>query len=146
MKKLIFVFSALLLGYAASAQNTEKLVDQYLVVKDALVTGNGKSASQALSQFQQDLKEEGDFSQKAALLKAVDNMAKTDNIDKQRAAFNDVSSTVWKIVKASEKGASPLYYQYCPMKKAYWVSKDKDIKNPYFGSSMLTCGKVSETK
>ncbi|MAQ74933.1 MAG: hypothetical protein CL613_01215 [Aquimarina sp.] len=32
------------------------------------------------------------------------------------------------------------------MKKAYWLSKEKDIKNPYYGSSMLTCGKVAETK
>jgi hypothetical protein len=31
------------------------------------------------------------------------------------------------------------------MKKAYWLSGDAAIKNPYFGSSMLTCGKVSTT-
>lgn len=39
-----------------------------------------------------------------------------------------------------------VYYQYCPMKKAYWLSMEKEIKNPYYGSSMLTCGKVIETK
>jgi hypothetical protein len=31
------------------------------------------------------------------------------------------------------------------MKKAYWLSPDKAIKNPYYGSAMLTCGKVTET-
>jgi hypothetical protein len=31
------------------------------------------------------------------------------------------------------------------MKKAYWLSGDKVIKNPYFGSAMLTCGTITET-
>ena len=30
------------------------------------------------------------------------------------------------------------------MKKAYWVSQESEIKNPYYGSSMLSCGKVIE--
>ncbi|RYF82932.1 MAG: DUF3347 domain-containing protein, partial [Chitinophagaceae bacterium] len=34
---------------------------------------------------------------------------------------------------------------YCPMKKALWLSNEKAIKNPYYGSAMLTCGKVTET-
>jgi Cu(I)/Ag(I) efflux system membrane fusion protein len=28
---------------------------------------------------------------------------------------------------------------------AYWFSKDKDIKNPYFGDEMLKCGETKET-
>ncbi len=47
-----------------------------------------------------------------------------------------------KVVKLSEE---PLYLDYCPMKKSSWLSNDKAIKNPYFGSSMLTCGSVKET-
>jgi hypothetical protein len=31
------------------------------------------------------------------------------------------------------------------MKKATWLSSSKTIKNPYFGSAMPTCGKVTET-
>jgi hypothetical protein len=34
---------------------------------------------------------------------------------------------------------------YCPMKKANWLSSSATIKNPYYGNSMLTCGKVVET-
>ena len=30
------------------------------------------------------------------------------------------------------------------MKKAAWLSSEKQIKNPYYGSSMLTCGEVTE--
>jgi hypothetical protein len=32
------------------------------------------------------------------------------------------------------------------MKKAYWLSRGKEIENPYYGSAMLSCGKIVETK
>ncbi|MDC6388873.1 hypothetical protein PP182_09290 [Maribacter sp. PR1] len=38
-----------------------------------------------------------------------------------------------------------LYYQYCPMQDANWLSKDKTVKNPYYGSQMLSCGSTVET-
>ena len=31
------------------------------------------------------------------------------------------------------------------MKKAYWLSNDITIKNPYFGGTMRDCGKVTNT-
>jgi Cu(I)/Ag(I) efflux system membrane fusion protein len=41
-----------------------------------------------------------------------------------------------------------IYVQHCPMadnnKGADWLSKEKEIKNPYFGNSMLTCGEVTK--
>jgi hypothetical protein len=40
---------------------------------------------------------------------------------------------------------STLYQQYCPMKKAYWLSETPTIKNPYYGKEMPTCGKTTET-
>jgi Cu(I)/Ag(I) efflux system membrane fusion protein len=42
----------------------------------------------------------------------------------------------------------PVYVQHCPMadnnKGADWLSLEKEIRNPYFGSSMLTCGEVTK--
>jgi hypothetical protein len=42
-----------------------------------------------------------------------------------------------------------LYQDYCPMaddgKIAIWISEIKEIKNPYKGSKMLTCGSVKKT-
>jgi hypothetical protein len=31
------------------------------------------------------------------------------------------------------------------MKKASWLSSEKTIKNPYFGSAMLSCGELTNT-
>ena len=68
----------------------------------------------------------------------------TRDIEKQRNAFAKISPAIWKMVKASDALNGTYYYQYCPMRKAYWVSRDKSIENPYYGASMLSCGSVKE--
>jgi hypothetical protein len=72
-------------------------------------------------------------------------MAKTTDLEKQRVAFADVSTTIWAAAKSQKWNNPELFYQYCPMKKAYWLSTESAIKNPYYGSKMLACGSVKET-
>ena len=145
MKKLVFMW-VMLFSFSAFAQNTNDLFNNYINVKNALVKSDSKATSKAIGTFYQSLKNEENFAQKAELLKATEKLSKASSIEKQRAVFNDVSTAMWKLVKDSDKVNQAVYYQYCPMKKAYWLSNEKDIKNPYYGSSMLTCGKVAETK
>lgn len=42
----------------------------------------------------------------------------------------------------------PMYKIFCSMyddnKGAYWLSDSKEVKNPYYGEDMLTCGEVQE--
>ncbi|GAB3414389.1 hypothetical protein GCM10027516_04750 [Niabella aquatica] len=136
----------LLAGCTAFAQNTDHFLNSYINVKNALVNSDSKNASQAISILYQSVKDERSFELKDALLKATEKLSQASGIEKQRAAFNDVSTIMWKLVKSDNKAGQAVYYQYCPMKKAYWLSKEKEIRNPYYGSSMLTCGKVAETK
>lgn len=146
MKKNLLILAILLFGYIASAQNTSALLADYINVKNALVSGDSKAAAQAGGILYQGIKGETSFAQKEALLKATESMSKASSIEKQRAAFSEVSTILWQVVKNSNQIEKPVYYQYCPMKKVYWLSREKEIKNPYYGSSMLTCGKVSEIK
>lgn len=147
MKRLIFVLAVVFFGHSAFAQDTGNLLNSYIHVKNALVNSNEKAASAAIGHFYQTLKAEANFPQKAALLKATEKLNKVgNNLEKQRATFNNVSTVMWKLVKGSDNVNQPVYYQYCPMKKTYWLSREKEIKNPYYGSSMLNCGKVAEIK
>ncbi len=67
----------------------------------------------------------------------------------QRNAFASFSDALYKNLKTFGSGGMVVYYDYCPMAKnktgAYWLSDSKEIRNPYFGNDMLTCGKVKET-
>lgn len=146
MKPLTLITAMMLTAYSTIAQNSNRLLGGYLQVKNALVAGDPKAATEAITVLQQVISSEPDFKQKNELAKATEKMAKAGNLEKQRASFADVSTITWSIVKASDSLKQEVYYQYCPMKKAYWLSTEAAIKNPYYGASMLTCGKVAETK
>lgn len=69
------------------------------------------------------------------------------NIAHQREHLVTLSKDFYDIAKTfgTEK---PLYKVFCPMynnnKGAYWLSDSKEVKNPYYGADMLTCGEVQE--
>jgi len=66
-------------------------------------------------------------------------------IDHQREHFESLSTDVNDLIAllGTEK---TLYQDFCPMagegKGAIWLSEFKDIKNPYQGSKMLSCGNL----
>ncbi len=69
------------------------------------------------------------------------------NIKHQREHFKMLSEDIYDLVKAFG-GGQTLYKDFCPMynnsKGAFWISETKEIKNPYFGKAMSTCGTVEE--
>jgi Cu(I)/Ag(I) efflux system membrane fusion protein len=70
------------------------------------------------------------------------------DIEAQRKAFSNLSDNLYKSIKAFGLGGKEAFYEYCPMafnnEGAYWLSDQDQIKNPYFGNKMLTCGQVKE--
>ena len=65
---------------------------------------------------------------------------------KQRKAFQELSLSINDLVAALGT-TQKLYQDFCPMYEggSIWLSETKDIKNPYYGAQMLTCGKIKET-
>jgi hypothetical protein len=70
------------------------------------------------------------------------------DIETQRKAFSTLSGNLYKSIKAFGLGDKEVYYEFCPMafnnEGAYWLSDQEQIRNPYFGDKMLTCGNVVE--
>lgn len=73
----------------------------------------------------------------------LSKIASSEDIEDQRKAYAGVSEGLYKSIKAFGVGET-VYYQHCPMKKSSWLSNSEDIKNPYYGSMMLTCGATKE--
>jgi hypothetical protein len=157
MKKIIFAAAFLATAFVQKsfAQDStqqhqlSQLLSQYYNIKDALVAGNGDDASAKAEEFiktansiDYKLISEGNIN---ALLKDATPISETKDIKKQREHFANLSNNMAALAKSVKLGAQPIYQAYCPMKKANWLSSDKEIKNPYYGSAMLTCGKVVET-
>jgi hypothetical protein len=136
-----------------------KVFDNYFSVKDALVKTDGATAStkstellSAINAVKMD-KLEMDVHMVwikvvADLKKDAKNIADTKDASKQRDHFMNLSKNMYSLMKIS-KTDTPTYYQFCPMandgKGANWLSKENTIKNPYYGSQMLSCGKTVET-
>lgn len=138
---------AILVGISISgnAQNVTGVLNSYLHLKDALVKSDSKATSESAAAFEKEITTVPAFKQNEKLSKAVQKMVKAGDIEKQRAAFAEVSPAFWQVLKGMSV-PQDVYYQYCPMKKSYWVSAEATIKNPYYGAAMLGCGNVADKK
>lgn len=82
-------------------------------------------------------------------LRKLQNINKIGSIDELRVEFLALSEDVIAIAKSSNPTDQLLYIQRCPMANnnegASWLSFTKEIKNPYYGASMLTCGSTIDS-
>lgn len=71
------------------------------------------------------------------------------NIEEMRKSFQVISDNMYDLVRTVRYDQQVLYHQFCPMafndQGAYWLSATSDVKNPYFGKKMLTCGEVKDS-
>ncbi len=135
------------------------IFDNYFALKDALVKSDGKLASSIAKDLLSNVNAVNmtklSNDEHTVWMKVMKDMAfdaghieETKDAGHQRDHFTSLSKNVYALIKVS-KQESPVYYQNCPMyndgKGANWLSKENAIKNPYYGSQMLTCGKTVET-
>jgi len=85
----------------------------------------------------------------APIEKSLTEITAAADLEGQRKAFSTLSDNLYKSIKAFGLGGKEAFYDYCPMafnnEGAYWLSDKEQIRNPYFGDEMLTCGHVKET-
>ena len=74
----------------------------------------------------------------------VDALAKAEKIEDARKHFGELSALlVPKFVEAKIPGVHGFM---CPMLKKTWVQKGAEVRNPYSGKSMLSCGSALKDK
>jgi len=68
------------------------------------------------------------------------------DIEKARKKFSNISVLLIDIMDATKSFDDELYVLKCPMAtvgdSAVWLSKNKNVLNPYYGDKMLNCGFV----
>jgi copper chaperone CopZ len=133
--------------------------ENYFAVKDALVKTDGNTAStkatallSAINAVKMETLSTDEHTVWMKVLKNIkedtEHIADTKDAKHQRDHFDTLSKNFYDLIKVS-KQETPTYYQFCPManngKGANWLSKENAVKNPYYGSQMLSCGKTTET-
>lgn len=150
-----------ILANAAATQNVSQLktvFDNYFSVKDALIKTDAAATSIKAGELAKAIKavemtklSAGEHAVWMNVMKDLtanaEKIADTRDISKQRENFASLSKNMYELAKASKQD-TPVYYQHCPMynngKGANWLSKESTIKNPYYGTQMLTCGSIQE--
>ena len=133
--------------------------ENYFSVKDALVKTDGNTSSTkakelltAINAVKMDKLTTEEHTVWMKVMKDLafdaEHIADTKDASHQRDHFMPLSENMYALIKVS-KTETPTYYQFCPMandgKGANWLSKENAVKNPYYGSQMLSCGKTVET-
>lgn len=122
------------------------IYQQYVQVTNALINENiaeAKIASNALEAGANAMPGGKAIAASAAKITAA------PNLEAQRRAYSKLSNELIALVKKFGVSNGSLYVEFCPMamndKGAYWLSNTQEIRNPYYGAEMLTCGEVTET-
>lgn len=140
---------------ATLTKDFNAVIKSYIDVKNALVEGNEATAKAKAATFLAAVSTVSDKDMTPAQRKTwkayADKLSfdsrhiSESTIDHQREHFATLSSNLLMVLKEFKLNTTTLYKQYCPMKKFYWVSETAALKNPYYGSAMLSCGENKET-
>jgi hypothetical protein len=141
------------------AASIKDLLTNYLDLKNGLVKDDGKEAAEAGKALMASLEKVDHSAMTPEQMKSYTDIAddakemaehiskNEDKIEHQREHFDMLSKDMIDLVKVFGAGET-VYIDHCPMynekKGAMWLSEIKEIKNPYMGSSMSTCGIVKE--
>jgi Cu(I)/Ag(I) efflux system membrane fusion protein len=141
-------------------KSLQPLFDNYFKLKNALASddfedakASGVAMNNSLGKIDMNLFK-GDahslwMQQSTALKPSLQHIEHLGDIKAIRGKFISISNLMIAIAESFAPLSTAIYIQNCPMadsnKGADWLSLDKEIQNPYFGESMLSCGENTKT-
>lgn len=142
-----------------ASSSISQIVDQYLSIQNALANDDSKSAAAGGKRMATQVADLNMHSfndaERNRLLEEKDSLEEyaryisenEEKIEDQRQHFIMLSESIYGLVEAFG-GGRKLYTAYCPMVEnntgAKWLTETNEVKNPYYGASMLACGTIDE--
>jgi hypothetical protein len=137
-------------------------LNSYYHLKDALVLSNDTMANNSANLLQQsgnnlnlkEIKADSSIIQMAegfvqTISSETQALVREKDIEAKRKSFQMISDAMYDLVRTIRFDKDVVYHQFCPMAfndaGAYWLSASADVKNPYFGKKMLSCGEVKDS-
>jgi hypothetical protein len=156
MKKKIIVIVMIMMVVSLFAENSfnetmNKITAEYLKIKDTLAndkTENVQDNAKSILELTKKLNTTNIIGEHkehfedlpSKISAAAKDLSKAKNIKSMRKAFNDLSKpmAMW----ATMVKPSGINVAYCPMAPGSWLQTGQEIRNPYYGASMLKCGEI----
>ena len=124
---------------AGPADATELMIKQAVAIADALA--HDRVDDVATNAAGIDLEATSLGKPAAKIAGAAKDVLKATKIADVRSAFGKLSEALVAYLDAQKRAPGPgLRVATCPMVNKPWIQKDGPIRNPYYGSEMLSCG------
>lgn len=141
MKKLLLAgLLTVAVSTPAAAELAEEVAAPYLHIQLALANDSIEGVADAATLIAVAAAALGDAG--AAIAATAEALSAADSLRTARAVFGPLSDAL--IVYGEEVGFGELRIAYCPMVDKSWVQAAGDIRNPFYGSMMLTCGEFTK--
>ena len=126
---------------AEASEILKAVVAPYLEVQAQLAADKVdgiKASAAAISTAASSLGKPGE-----AIVEAAKALEQAADLDAAREAFGPLSDAVIAAAKAEGwTGLDDVKVAFCPMVNRSWLQKGEKIRNPFYGSAMLTCGEI----
>ena len=136
-------------------EHFKPVLSDYIDLKDALVASDHEKAIAEAYEALADLEkidatglENMAKSHLATIREMFKAITGNQTLENQRDHFIILSENMIALTSSMKFKEQPVYVQFCPManknKGAYWLSFQSEVRNPYFGNAMLSCGEVTK--
>src|SRR6266700_5777430 len=135
-------------SFAADEKKTESalmepvksVLDHYLVIQAELAKDSIKGVDENANAIAKAVKGDEMKMLSPDVAKQAETVAKAKDLKAAREAFKPLSASLVKYLADNKAGKGVYHEAYCPMAKSSWLQTEKEVRNPYYGKSMLDCG------
>lgn len=125
---------------SALMQPVKSVLEHYLTIQTELAKDSIKGVDEHASAIANAVKSDQMKMLSADVARQAETLGKAKDLKAAREAFKPLSASLVKYLADNKAGKGTYHEAYCPMAKASWLQTSQDIRNPYMGKSMLTCG------
>ena len=126
----------------ALMEPVKSVYDHYLKIQAELTKDSLKGVDEHANAIAKAVKGDDMKMLPPDVAKQAEKLAAATDLKAAREAFKPLSKSLIKYLADNKAGAGMYHEAYCPMVKASWLQAGKEIKNPYMGREMLTCGEL----
>lgn len=120
----------------------QAVFDSYIKIQTALAQDSLKDVSANATAIAKAVQGDSTKALPADVTQQADTLAKASDLKAAREAFKPLSDSLIKYLAANKAHAGHYVKVFCSMANARWIQTGTVVSNPYFGKSMLRCGKI----
>lgn len=139
MARLVLIGLVIASGGVSASESLKAIVESYITIQSQLASDkieDVKGPARAIAAQAVTMGKDG-----VDLARAANSLESASDLKSARNAFGALTDAVMAAGKAEGwKDVEGVRLAFCPMVKRSWLQKEEQIRNPYYGSGMLTCG------